>query len=125
MNSLYLCHLWRDSGLDILGVVSYAAKYSAYNQIEHLWSPMSKKLSSVILSSVLEGEDSPLYLQSDLSTDEFKLKEAAVFDKAMMLIKDVYWKNAMFNETKVTTIVKQSLAQRNPHMTIISMFIRY
>ena len=86
---------------------------------------MSKKLSSVILSSVLEGEDSPLYLQSDLSKDELKLKEAAVFDKALMLIKDVYWKNAMFNETKVTTIVKQSLAQRNPHMTIISMFIRY
>ena len=36
VNSLYLFHLQRDSGLDILGVVSYAAKYSAYNQIEHL-----------------------------------------------------------------------------------------
>ena len=28
VNSLYLCCLWKDSGLDILGVVSYAAKYS-------------------------------------------------------------------------------------------------
>ena len=115
VNSLYLCRFWRDSGQDILVVVSYAAKYSAYNQIEHLWSPMSKKLSSVILPSVLKGEDSPPYLQSDLSKDELKLKEAAVFDNAMMLIKDVYWKNAMFNESKVTTIVKQSLAKESPY----------
>ena len=114
VNSLYLCRLWRDSGLDILGVVSYAAKYLAYYQIEHLWSPMSRKLSSVILPSVLEGEDSPPYLQSDLSKDELKLKEAAIFDNAMMLIKDVYWKNAMFNESKVTTLVKQSLAKESP-----------
>ena len=76
---------------------------------------MSKKLSSVILPSVLEGEDNPPYLQSDLSKDELKLKEAAVFDNAMMLIKDVYWKNAMFNESKVTTLVKQSLAKESPY----------
>ena len=115
VNSLYLCRLWRDAGLDILDVVSYAAKYSAYNQIKHLWSPMSKKLSSVILPSVLEEEDSPPYLQNNLSKDELKLKEAAVFDNAMTLIKDVYWKNAMFNENEVTTLVKQSLTKESPY----------
>ena len=43
INELYFCRLWIDSGLDVLGVVSYAPRYSAYNNIEHLWSPMSKK----------------------------------------------------------------------------------
>ena len=69
-NSIYLCRLWKDLGLDILGIVSYAAKYSAYNEIEHLWSPMSKKLSSVILSSVLEGDDVAPCLQKELETEE-------------------------------------------------------
>ena len=57
VNEIYFCHLWRDSGLDILGIVSYAAKYSAYNNTEHTWSPMSRQLFSVVLPSVLEGEE--------------------------------------------------------------------
>ena len=48
--------LWRDSGLSILGLVSYASRFSAYNDIEHLWSPLSKHLSSVISPSVLEED---------------------------------------------------------------------
>jgi hypothetical protein len=107
--------LWRDSGLDILGIVSYAAKYSAYNQIEHLWSPMSKKLSSVILPSVLEGEEDPPYLQSKLDEAELRTKEAAVFDNAMMLVRDVYWKDAMFNDSEVTTLVKKCLVKESPY----------
>ena len=35
VNELYSCRLSKDSGLDILGKVSYAAKYFAYNNIEH------------------------------------------------------------------------------------------
>ena len=49
--------LWKAAGLDILGIVSYCAKFSAYNNIEHLWSPMSKCLSSVILPSILDGDE--------------------------------------------------------------------
>jgi hypothetical protein len=115
VNSIYLCRLWKDSGLDILGVVSYAAKYSAYNQIEHLWSPMSKKLSSVILPSILEGENSPPYLQKGLQPDEVRLKEAAVFDRAMMLIRDQYWKEATFNGNEITTVVKPCLEKETPY----------
>ena len=78
VNEIYFCRLWRDSGLDILGIVSYAAKYSAYNNIEHTWSPMSRRLSSVVLPSVLEGEEEPPYKQADLTNIERAAKEAQV-----------------------------------------------
>ena len=61
VNEIFFCRLWKDSKLDILGIVSYAAKYSAYNNIEHTWSPTSRKLTSMILPSILEGEDLPPY----------------------------------------------------------------
>ena len=115
VNSIYLCWLWKDLGLDILGIVSYAAKYSAYNQIEHLWSPMSKKLSSVILPSVLEGDNVAPCLRKELETEERRLKEAKVFDNAMTLVRDKYWKDATFNGSKITTLVKKSLEEENPY----------
>ena len=115
VNSLYLCRLWRDSGLDILGIVSYAARYSAYNQIEHLWSPMSKKLTSVILPSVLEGEEEPPCRQSDISDEERRMKEAVVFDKAMDLVKSRYWGGAKFNGSEVTTHYKPCLEEEHPY----------
>ena len=114
VNSIYFCRLWKDSGLDILGIVSYAAKYSAYNQIEHLWSPMSKKLSSVILLSVL-GDDVAPCLQKELETEERRLKDAKVFDNAMALVRDKYWKDATFNGSKITTLVKKSLEEESPY----------
>ena len=49
VNEFYHHRLWKDSNLDVLAILSYAVKYSAYNNIEHLWSPMSKYLCSVIL----------------------------------------------------------------------------
>ena len=36
VNQVYFCHLWRASKLDALGIVSYAARFFAYNNIEHL-----------------------------------------------------------------------------------------
>ena len=78
VNEIYFCRVWRDSGLDILGIVSYAAKYSAYNNIEHAWSPMSRRLYSVVLPSVLEGEEEPPCKQADLTNNERVAKEAQV-----------------------------------------------
>lgn len=60
-------------------VLSYAARYSAYNNIEHLWSPVSKKLNIVILPSILEGDEQEPHKQTDLSKDEKRAKEALVF----------------------------------------------
>ena len=79
VNELFFCRLFKDSGLDILGIVSYAAKWSAYNNIEHLWSLMSRMLANVILPSVLEGEEKPPYKQTNLTQEEIRRKEALVY----------------------------------------------
>ena len=76
VNSLYFCRLWRDSELDVLGICSYAARCSAYNNIEYTWSLMSRRLASVILPSVLDGDIVPPYKQTNLSLDEIREKEA-------------------------------------------------
>ena len=93
VNEIYFCRLWRDSGLDILGIVSYAAKYSAYNNIEQTWSPMSRQLSSVVLLSGLEGEEEPPCKQADLTNNERVAKEVKCryynnlhFDLTLLLV---------------------------------------
>ena len=78
VNEIFFCRLWKSSTLDILVVCSYAAKYSAYNNIEHSWSLMSKKLGNVILPSILEGDDEPPYKQTELSKEEIADKEKLV-----------------------------------------------
>ena len=42
LNALYFMRLWQECNLDLLCICSYAARFSAYNPIEHLWAPMSK-----------------------------------------------------------------------------------
>lgn len=70
VNALFFMRLWRDCNLDMLVATSFAARYSAYNPIEHLWSPLSKRLTSVRLSAV-DGEDSlPPCRISGISTRE-------------------------------------------------------
>jgi hypothetical protein len=76
---------------------------------------MSKKLLSVILPSTLDGEDKAPYLQMELEEEECHAKGGAVFDNAMMLVKDKYWKGATFNGSEVTTLVKESLAEESPY----------
>ena len=53
VNEYNLGNLWIDSGADMLLVTSYAAGQSAYNMIEHAWSPLSNRLTSVKLPAVL------------------------------------------------------------------------
>ena len=62
---------------------TYAARYQAFNPIEHLWSPMSNKLSGVMFKLKLDGEDKPLVLQSWLSKDDLREKEYRIFDQAI------------------------------------------
>lgn len=76
---------------------------------------MSKKLTSVILPSVLEDEEEPPCRQSDISDEERKMKEAVVFDKAMDLVKNRYWKGATFNGSEVTTHYKPCLEEEHPY----------
>ena len=82
LNAVFYMRLWRDLNLDMLLICSDAAHHSAYNPIEHLWSPLTKKLSSVRLSAVAPG-DTKAPCNMALKSDERKQKEAIVFDEAV------------------------------------------
>ena len=82
--------------LDFLSVSTYAARYSAFNPIEDLWSPLSDMLAGVVFSPKLDGDTKPLCLQSQLSPDELREKEYAVFDNAISEL-STFWKEAKFD----------------------------
>ena len=63
--------------MDVLGICSCVARYWAYN-IEHTWSLMSQRLTSLILPSVLEGDIVPPYKHTNLSLAEIREKEAQI-----------------------------------------------
>ena len=96
LNALYFYRLFRKLNLDMLSVFSYAARYSAFNPVEHLWSPLSNHLSGVVFSARLEGESKAPSQQSGLSNDEIKEKEKAVFDKALQELSQ-HWKDINFD----------------------------
>ena len=58
------------SGADMIIITSYAAGQSAYNMIEHAWSPLSNRLTSVKLPAILEGEEKPPNKQTNLTEEE-------------------------------------------------------
>ena len=97
LNAIYYLRLWKACNLDMLCITSFAARYSAYNPIEHLWAPLSKKLSSVRLSPIAEGDHKAPYYISGLSEEAKKAKEASVFDKAITEMADVHWNHASFD----------------------------
>ena len=57
LNFIYWGRLWRDTKLTRLTCVTYPAGQSAYNPIEHCWSPLSNALTGVSLPVVLPGEE--------------------------------------------------------------------
>ena len=75
---------------------------------------MSKKLNSVILPFVLEGDSEPPCKQSNLSESEMRSKEAKVFDNAMELVTRKYWDGAMFNNTEVRSRFQPSMSDEVP-----------
>ena len=72
VNSLFYYRLFKRLNLDFMTVCTYAARYSAFNPIEHFWSPTSNKLSGVMFKSKLDGEDKSPVLQSGLSKDDLR-----------------------------------------------------
>ena len=67
-----------------------------YNPIEHASSRLSNSLASVVFSPKLEGDSKPSCDQKNLSPNEIKEKEYAVFDKAISDLAHC-WENAEFN----------------------------
>ena len=100
---LFFLRLWKECNLDLLCICSYAAHYSAYNPIEHLWAPMSKRLASVMFSAVAKGDAKPPCHLTGLSAEE-KKKEAEVFDQAISELCSVHWKGAEFNTFEICGI---------------------
>ena len=96
-------------GLDILCVFRYAAQWSAYNNIEHLWSPSSKHLNSVILPSIL-GDDKEAYKLTGITPEERKEK-----DNAMEMIVTQYWNEFQFNGSVVTSSFKRCFENEQPY----------
>ena len=80
----------------MLLICSYAAHNSPYNLIKHLWSPLTKKLSSVRLSAVAPG-DTKAPCNTALKSDERKQKEPIVFDEAIKEVCETYWKDVTYN----------------------------
>jgi len=87
--------------LDFFSVFSYAARYSAFNPIEHLWSPLRNKLAGVVFKSKLDGEDKPPSAQTKLLADVIKEKEKVVFDRALRKLKED-WDDMTFAEHPIT-----------------------
>ena len=65
------------------------------------------------MPSVLEGDEDVPY-KLGLGVDEVKRKEGQVFDNAMKMIRDVYWKDATFNGFDVDVNVAFSFEKSTP-----------
>ena len=99
-NIYFYYRFWRENDLDMLTATSYVAGCSAYNSIEHLWAPISRRLSGVKANPCAEGDDVPPYKLSKETTDEKEIleKECNVFDRITKEIKNDYLGNVTFNE---------------------------
>ena len=97
VNALFYYRLFKKLDADILDVMTYAARYSAFNPIEHLWAPLSNRLSGVVFSQTIERETVAPAQQSSLDEASLIEKESVVFDTAMKSIRDDHWNDLEFD----------------------------
>ncbi|VDI30459.1 Hypothetical predicted protein [Mytilus galloprovincialis] len=98
--------------LDALVLNSYCPGQSAYNPIEHAWSPLSDALAGVILPPNIHGEEKAP-CQQKLSKEEKTQKEAVVFDTAMRRLNE-YWNNLKFDGFDVKSLYQPCLEEGGP-----------
>ena len=103
VNLVYWGRLWRDTNLTRMVCVTYPAGQSAYNPIEHCWSPLSNALTGVTLPAVLPGEVKPPHKQSGLTADEKTQKEIKMLDKAAEILSGC-WNNLTYDGNAVLPI---------------------
>ena len=101
LNEVFLFRLFRSLHLDFLSVFTYAARYSAFNCVEHLWAPLSNKLASIVFSPIYPGDKNPPIRQRNLSTEERENKERYIFDTAMERLSTVHWNRTTFDDCPV------------------------
>ena len=85
-------------------MLTYPACYSAFNPIEHCWSPASDKLASVVLSPVLDDDTVAPVLQSGLDRETLEEKEKIVFDQAINATCHQHWNGLTFDGFPVDTV---------------------
>lgn len=96
-NALFYYRLFKKLDADILSVMTYAARYSAFNPVEHLWAPLSNRLSGVVFPPLVDGDKAAPALQSGIDEATIRQKESIVFDRAMNDMKDKHWKDFGFD----------------------------
>lgn len=124
LNALFFMRMWRKCDLDILCVTSFAARYSAYNPIEHLWSSMSKRLTSVQLSAIAEGDSKPPCHVSGILKQQRQAKEKEVFDWAIAEVANVHWKEASFDGYPVVGVPVECKSETNSDHDMVSQFLK-
>ena len=102
INLIYWGRLWRDTDLTKLSCITYPAGRSAYNPIEHAWSPLSNALTGVILPATLDGEEKPPNKQN-ISIEQRRIKEAEMLDNASQLLVK-YWEGMTYDTYPVIPI---------------------
>ena len=117
LNIFYFGRLWRDIGLTKLTTITYPAGRSAYNPIEHTWSPLSNKLTGVVIPAVLDGEDLPPNKQTGLSKEEINGKSAKMLDNASKTLTE-YWDNLHYDGYAVVPVAVKSSDQIVPIVPI-------
>ena len=81
-------------GMLVLTCLLSARILQGYNPIEHLWSPLSKKLCGVQLSSKASGLPCQI---AGISTQEQRQKESEVFDRDIDDLCSVHWADVTFD----------------------------
>ena len=77
--------------------MTFEARYSAYNPVEHLWAPLSNRLSNVVFSPIADGDSMAPAQQHGLTESEILTKDFEVFDRAMYDIAEKHWQNMTFD----------------------------
>ena len=100
LTMFYFGRLWRDCELDFLLMGTYAPGDSAYNSIEHAWSPLSACIAGVTLPANLPDEEPPW--KQNLEGDDLLKKEVDVFDQAVQKLNS-YWNGTSYDSFPVSS----------------------
>ena len=106
INIMYFGRIWRDLSLTRFSCVTYPAGRSAYNPIEHAWSPLSNALTAVTISACLPDEDQPPCKQN-LSQSDKDEKTAKMLENAASTLA-AHWENLTYDSHPVIPIVMRN-----------------
>ena len=122
INIFYWGRLWKDINLTRLSRISYPADHSAFNPIEHAWSPLGSKLTSVTLSATLPGEDKPPQKQTDLTTDEISKKNKEMLENAANELAS-HWENLTYDGNAIVSLPIKNIIEVYIDHNNVEMFV--